>query len=544
MVSVLPGGGLELVGAVLGARFAGLLGLSLGWLGALVIEAALMFPTIYKVIQTTQGDPDRTAQAMSQQQDVWLIDTAPLFAISNSFRGITDATWLSKPLLIPAAEPSLPERGRNPVRRSGRATRGKIARLKPPPLQRYASPPSSSLQQGTPFLSPDENGAGFHRGVEKGHYRINVLMVTPRYFPYMGGIETHVHEVGRRLQRNGVNVTLLTTVAHQQMLSLPEEEESEGMRILRVRAWPRQCDYYLAPEIYAVIKHGRWDLIHCQGCHTLAPPLAMLAAKAAGLPYMLTFHTGGHSSPWRHKVRAVQWQILRPLLKDAVKLIGVSHFEANYFHHLLHLPMERFTIIPNGATLPEQQPEVREPVTSALIISVGRLEKYKGHHRLIAALPLIRLQRPDAHLLLLGAGPYEGELRSLARQLGVENHVSIRAIAANDRQAMAEQLAQAALVALLSDYEAHPVAIMEALALRRSVLVADTSGLRELAERGWARAIALGSTPEAIAEAVVAPMAAPCPLPPDIRLPTWDDCAHQLQAIYCAIVEGRQTCAS
>jgi glycosyltransferase involved in cell wall biosynthesis len=369
-------------------------------------------------------------------------------------------------------------------------------------------------------------------------------MVTPRYFPYMGGIETHVHEVGRRLQRHEVNVTLLTTVAHQEMLSLPEEEECEGMRILRVRAWPRQRDYYLAPEIYAVIKQGRWDLIHCQGCHTLVSPLAMLAAKAAGLPYLLTFHTGGHSSPWRHKVRAIQWRMLRPLLKDAVKLIGVSHFEANYFHQLLHLPMEQFTVIPNGATLPEQQPEVRKPVTSALIISVGRLEKYKGHHRLIAALPLIRQQRPDAHLLLLGAGPYEEELRSLARQLGVENHTSIRAIAAHDRQAMAEQLAQAALVALLSDYEAHPVAIMEALALRRSVLVADTSGLRELAERGWARAIALGSTPEAIAEAVVASMAAPCPLPPDFRLPTWDDCTHQIQAIYRTIVEGRQTCAS
>src|SRR5690348_13582746 len=106
------------------------------------------------------------------------------------------------------------------------------------------------------LISPDIHGVSFHSNVDKGHSKMNVLMVTPRYFPYMGGIETHVHEVGRRLQRNGVNVTLLTTVAHQQMLSLPQEEESEGMRILRVRAWPRQRDYYLAPEIYSVIKQG------------------------------------------------------------------------------------------------------------------------------------------------------------------------------------------------------------------------------------------------------------------------------------------------
>ncbi len=405
--------------------------------------------------------------------------------------------------------------------------------------------PLTHVQQPeTQLIPPDIHGASFHSNVDKGHSKMNVLMVTPRYFPYMGGIETHVHEVGRRLQRNGVNVTLLTTVAHQQMLSLPQEEESEGMRILRVRAWPRQRDYYLAPEIVSVIKQGHWDLIHCQGCHTLVPLVAMLTAKAAGIPYMLTFHTGGHSTSWRNKIRDVQWQVLRPLLKDAVKLVGVSQFEANYFRHLLRIPAERFTVIPNGASLPEHQPELLKTDTSSLIISVGRLEKYKGHHRLITALPFIRMQQPDAHLLILGAGPYEKELRSLAQRVGVEEHVSIRAIPANDRQAMAEQLSQAALVALLSDYEAHPVAIMEALALRRSILVTNTSGLGELAQMGLVHGIALKSTPEAVAEAVVASMNAPCPLPPDFRLPTWDDCAQQVEAIYHSVVQRRNVCAS
>lgn len=598
-VGMLPGGALELVGAAFGAQQAGLLGLSLGWLGALAIEATLMLPTIYKVIQPAQCDPDQVVQGMSQQREVWLVDTAPLLAASNSFRGITDASCLSGPLFLPAGQ-SFPSTGNNFVRMSKCFNGNKISQLKPPPLQGYVPPlvdtplvdmaegywkvsstneegrrscgiteyaykiflqevermstlkdrgvegslSSSYLQQRTQFISPDMNAIGLHSNMDNGHSRINVLMVTPRYFPYMGGIETHVHEVGRRLQRDGVNVTLLTTVAHQQMPSFPQEDECEGMRILRVRAWPRQHDYYLAPEIYSVIKQGHWDLIHCQGCHTLVPPVAMLAAKATGIPYMLTFHTGGHSSPWRNKIRAIQWRVLHPLLKDAVKLIGVSQFEANYFHRLLRIPTERFTVIPNGASLPERQPELRKITTSACIISVGRLEKYKGHHRLITALPLIRMQRPDAHLLLLGAGPYERELRSLAQRVGVEEYVSIRAIAANDRQAMTEQLAQAALVALLSEYEAHPVAIMEALALRRSVLVTDTSGLRELAQQGLVRAIALNSPPEAVAEAAVASMNAPCPLPADFRLPTWDDCAHQIQAIYHTVVQGRKTCAS
>src|SRR6202008_2842959 len=107
-------------------------------------------------------------------------------------------------------------------------------------------------------------------------------------------------------------------------------------------------DYYLAPEMRSIIKQAKWDLVHCQGCHTFVPPLGMLAAREAHIPYVLTFHTGGHSSNMRNKIRDLQWNLMRPLLAHASMLVGVSRFEADYFRTLLHLPAERFTVIPNG----------------------------------------------------------------------------------------------------------------------------------------------------------------------------------------------------
>src|SRR6266568_4766072 len=208
---------------------------------------------------------------------------------------------------------------------------------------------------------------------------LNVLMVTARYFPCMGGIETHVHEVGRRLARDGVNVTLLTTVPQGLTTPLPKEDEVEGMRIIRVQAWPPQRDYYIAPEMYSIIKRGKWDLIHCQGCHTFVPPLAMLAAKEAKIPYIVTFHTGGHSSGFRNRIRGIQWRLLRPLLARASKLIGVSNFEAEYFRDMLRLPTQQFTVIPNGATLPSLTCLTSGTSNQALTASVGRLERYKRH---------------------------------------------------------------------------------------------------------------------------------------------------------------------
>ena len=371
---------------------------------------------------------------------------------------------------------------------------------------------------------------------------LRVLMVTPRYFPYMGGIETHVHEAGRRLVEKGINVTLLTTMPHIPHNPFPKEEVIEGMRVIRVRAWPPQRDYYIAPEIYSIIEHGEWDIVHCQGCHTFVPPVTMLAAKKAKIPYVVTFHTGGHSSPFRNGIRSIQWKLLRPLLANASMLIGVSQFEVDYFRDLLYLPPQKFTVIPNGGTLPSLAYLLPRISTQSLIVSVGRLERYKGHQRLITALPKIREQRPDAQLLILGTGPYEATLRELAWKVGVAEHVDIRSVPGSERQAMAEMLSQAMLVALLSEYEAHPVAVMEALALRRPVLVADTSGMRELAEQGFARSVSLDSTPEEIAAAALRQIEEPL-LPAPLALPTWEDCTRKLLTIYNMSV-GREQCAS
>ena len=373
--------------------------------------------------------------------------------------------------------------------------------------------------------------------------KLKVLMVATRYFPYIGGIETHVYEVGRRLAGRGIGITILTTVPYGSDASLPEEEVIEGVRILRVRAWPSQRDYGISPKIFSLIKRGGWDLVHCQGCHTFVPPLAMLAAKEAKIPYVVTFHTGGHSSSFRNRIRGLQWQLLRPLLTHASKLIGVSHFEADYFQHVLHLPAKQFAVIYNGVTAQGVPPSPASVSPQTLVISVGRLERYKGHHHLIAALPLLRQWRPDARLLILGNGPYETTLRALAREAGVAEHVDIRFVPASDRQGMAQLLSQASLVALLSEYEAHPIAVMEALALGRPVLVADTSGLREIADQGLARMVSLRSTPEEIALAARQQIEEPVVLPAHLALPTWDDCARQLQSIYNVSVR-REQCAS
>ncbi|MBV9828391.1 MAG: glycosyltransferase family 4 protein [Alphaproteobacteria bacterium] len=356
---------------------------------------------------------------------------------------------------------------------------------------------------------------------------MHIAMVAARYFPMIGGIETHIYEVGRRMVANGHRVTILTTDPSG---ALPQEEYSEGMLVKRVLAWPKGRDYYLAPRIYREISRTDADIIHFQGYNTLVAPIGLVAAAQRRIPFVLTFHSGGHSSPLRNAIRGLQQRALAPLVGRAEHLIGVSQFEVDLFSQRMRVGRDRFTVVPNGAALPAVSgaPPIRDP---NLILSIGRLERYKGHQRVLEAFPDLLRQLPDARLMIIGSGPYEAALRKMTGKLHLEDRVTITSIPSSERERLTDVLMRAGLVVLLSDYEAHPVAIMEALSLRRRVLVTDTSGLRELADKGLCHRIPMAATPRAIANAIAAELANDDDIP-QLELPDWDGCARQLVGVY------------
>lgn len=366
---------------------------------------------------------------------------------------------------------------------------------------------------------------------------MRVLQVTPRYLPGIGGVENHVSEVAPRLVTAGMAVTVLTTDLAG---TLPREEEVNGVRIIRVRAWPRSTDLYAAPGLARIISDQSWDMIHVQGVHTLVPPVAMIAALRSGCPYVLSLHTGGHRSMIRTQLRDLQWVALRPLLARARRIIGVSRFEARHFKRLLRLPAAQFAVVPNGAGFAGWEPAAGTMRDSSaamslssgpLLVSVGRLERFKGHHRVIEALPHLLSRWPGTRLLVLGEGPYRSQLERIAERLHVADRVDFRAIPSSDRAAMAAALARADLVALLSDYEAHPLAIMEALAVGRPVVVTDSTGLHDLVEDGLATGIPRGSRPAVVAAVIDEVLRAPVQAR-SVALPTWDQCVARLIEVY------------
>jgi len=129
--------------------------------------------------------------------------------------------------------------------------------------------------------------------------------------------------------------------------------------------------------------------------------------------------------------------------------------------------------------LPLRQP--RDP-DSRSIICVGRLSPEKGQSGLLRAFSGLAKKHRSLQLRLVGDGPDQAALKSLAAELGIASSVSF--LGRLSEEETLEEIAQSDLLALPSFMEGLPIVLMEAMALGVPVVASRVAGIPELVEDG------------------------------------------------------------
>ncbi|MGE5205436.1 MAG: glycosyltransferase [Chlamydiota bacterium] len=133
------------------------------------------------------------------------------------------------------------------------------------------------------------------------------------------------------------------------------------------------------------------------------------------------------------------------------------------------------------------------------LVAVSRFVPVKGVDLLIEAMVEVLRQRPGADLTLVGSGPMEEELRSLAARRGVQASVHFPGWQTNPFPFVGH----ADLLVVPSRSEALPNAALEALALGTPVVATDCpGGIREIATRTkhlWLAGLDAGALAQTIA---------------------------------------------
>ncbi len=186
---------------------------------------------------------------------------------------------------------------------------------------------------------------------------------------------------------------------------------------------PVQSRFRYAARALIEAGKGRFDVILCG--HLFMAPLAVLAAARARAPYWLHVHG---IEAWKRPRRLLRWAVERARLVTAV-----SRYTRRLFLSWANVAPELAKVLPNTVDLrfspgPRSEEMLQKYGLEGkrVLLTVARLsavEKYKGHDRVIAALPKIIKLHPSASYLIAGEGDDRARLEGTVRAAGMEGHV-------------------------------------------------------------------------------------------------------------------------
>lgn len=264
-------------------------------------------------------------------------------------------------------------------------------------------------------------------------------------------------------------------------------------------------------KLYRIIRHERPHVVHT---HTAkAGALGRLAAVLACVPVVVhTYHGhvfSGYFGPM--KARAFL-AIERALARFTSRIVAISESQRHEIGGRYRVaPTQRVAVIPLGLDLSpfKAVPAVPPPdglrselgigPSEIVIAIVGRLTAIKNHRLFLdaAARCLARGQGPSLRFLVVGGGELARDLCETARPLGD------RVLFLGWRENLVPVYSACDIVALTSDNEGTPVALIEALAAGRAVVATDVGGVAEVLEGGRYGVLVPPRDPEAFAEAVL-----------------------------------------
>lgn len=248
-----------------------------------------------------------------------------------------------------------------------------------------------------------------------------------------------------------------------------------------VRVIPRllpKLDPLWAWRLARTLRHDGIDLLHA---HLFGDSLhGYLAARWFGdLPVVLTLHIGPEG--WNGlQRRAYPW-----LLGNCQRAVACSSSVQENVGKAFPQATRVMETIANGieppvipAPSPRRATELRQSFGlddgAVIFATIGRLSAQKGYGYLISAFGQHCRRRPDtpARLVFLG----EGELRQELEAQVEKEKIAERVVFAGFRDNIGELLQVIDVVVFSSLYEGLPIALLEAMAARRCLVVTDIPG--------------------------------------------------------------------
>ncbi|AEC52779.1 galactosyltransferase or LPS biosynthesis rfbu related protein [Pyrococcus sp. NA2] len=326
---------------------------------------------------------------------------------------------------------------------------------------------------------------------------LKIALVSDWYFPKIGGVAIHVHNLAIKLSELGHDVSIVTN----DVLNGKEEELNKlNIGLVKIPGYVKNelNLSLLAKSFRFLVRYLRgFEVVHSQHAFT---PLSLKAIPAGNQLGALTVVTNHSVELENSKVLNAISKMSYPYFKmylDQVKLgIGVSKASANFLRNFTRAPVVE---IPNGVNVNmfngDGKEEAREKlnIKGKIVLYVGRLEPRKGVNYLIEA-----MKHVDGTLIVVGDGKMKEFLVRKVRSLGLEGKVKFYGFVPHD--ILVDLYKASDVFVLPSISEAFGIVLLEAMASETPIVGTSVGGIPEIV--GKAGIIVPPRDPKALARAI------------------------------------------
>jgi glycosyltransferase involved in cell wall biosynthesis len=260
--------------------------------------------------------------------------------------------------------------------------------------------------------------------------------------------------------------------------------------------WMREC--------YQLVKKERVDLIQAHEFDAIVH--GWVVAKMAGIPLVATVH--GKIYFWERVRRRWAYRFV----SRSTTMVTVSEDLKRFIVKQTGMPEGRVQVIYNGvdaAPTPDTAQVVRcrrdlqFPDEDLVVGIVGNLYPIKGHRYLLEAIPQILKACPKTTFIFIGRGELDVSLKAKAKELGIDEKVRFLGL----RQDVPILLAVMDVFVMPSLSEGLSIALLEAMACGKPVVVTQVGGNPEVVVQGSTGILVPSENPPALAEALTALLA-------------------------------------
>ena len=307
----------------------------------------------------------------------------------------------------------------------------------------------------------------------------NVCMVSDFFFPNMGGVESHIHEVAQCLLASGHRVVIVT---HSYGNTRGVKYLSNRLKVyyLPFTVFYNKCIlptiYTTFPALYRIFLYENITIVHGHSAFSTLCHDALLHAKTMGLKTVFTDHS---LFGFADLSSIITNKFLEFTLTDIDHVICVSHTSKENTVLRASLRPEIVSVIPNAidGSIFTPDPSRRHPGRITLVL-VNRLVYRKGTDLVAGIIPEVCRKYAEVDFLIGGEGPKRIILEELIEKHNL--HERVKLLGELQHAEVRDVLVQGDIFINTSLTEAFCIAILEAASCGLQVVSTRVGGVFEV----------------------------------------------------------------